>query len=181
MKIDLSYISDLHKNVMYYALTGYDISLCSGKNCSKKLLCFHYLAESCGRQDYLIINNPVDCSEFWDSKTTFTAVINKKHVENEAYLISQLNLSYSELVWYYCEMKLNIEQLKYSSLIKNNLNNFDIDFQKPVESDIQNAAYFISKFENYSIHELHWLFAEQKLLFKVLIKQILIKNQIKIY
>lgn len=181
MKIDFSYVSDLQKNVVYNNLTSYDISLCSGKNCNKKLLCFRYLTESWGKQNYLIINDTENCSEFWDSKTTFTAVINKKHIENEAYLISQLNLSYSELIWLYCEMKLNIEQLKNSSLIKNNLNNYDIDFQKPVESDIKNAAYFISRFETYSLNELHWLFAEQKLLFKILIKQILIKNQIKLY
>jgi len=181
MKIDLSYVSDLQKNIIYYNLTGYDISLCWGKNCNKKLLCYRYLAEPCGRQDYLIINSPENCSEFWDSKTQFKVIINRKYIETEAYFVSQSNLSYSELIWLYSEMKLNIEQLKYSLLIKNELNNIYIDFQKPIESEIRNAAYFISKFEKYSFFELHWLLAEQQLLFKTLIKQIFIKNQIKIY
>ncbi len=180
MKIDLSYVSDLQKNIIYYNLTGYDISLCSGKNCNKKFLCFRYLAEPCGRQDYLIINLPENCSEFWDSKTQFTPVINKKYIETDAYFLSQLNLSYSELIWLYSEMKLNIEQLKNSSLVKKESNMIYIDFQKPTESEIRNTAYFTSKFKKYSLFELHWLLAEQQLLFKILIKQIFIKNQVKI-
>jgi hypothetical protein len=160
-------LNEIHKLLLRIP-SGYDMTLCPGTNCPHRFLCLRYLAEALGRQDYFgsaPISASGECASYLDARPAFQHALNPDLIRQMAHELSVIPFSYSDLNWLYIETKLQLDQL------------YDGKMGSIPRERIQYHAYLYSKSNQCTFSEMHWLIAEQNLLYKAIKFQISLREK----
>jgi hypothetical protein len=158
--------------------TGYDICLCPGDHCPHRSLCYRFLAESVGRQDYfgfLPLTADGSCNQFWDARDHFYQGLNREIIAKRAFEIANQNLSNPELYWLIAEMQLRIGTLAdipfdIEDLGQNEIISPKVQYLLIPEESIRERAFELSSKISSVSQDLHWLLAEQQIFFIALVQ-----------
>jgi hypothetical protein len=161
-------------NLLISVPSGVDKTLCPGGDCPHRFLCFRYLAESSGRQDFFgsppYTANGI-CNEFWDARESFRHALKPELIRQKAYELSQSHLNLDTLCWLLAESQTRIDGFYDAKLLPELPFRMAIQFPPLTEQYIRDRAYFHSVACYDSRDILNWLIAEQMLLFQALLQR----------
>jgi hypothetical protein len=148
--------------------TGFDMCLCPGGNCPQRFLCLRFLAEIVNRQDSFgsppfMIGYP--CPEFLDARPVFKKALHREKIINRAQDLSKSHLNLEDFYWLLAEFQLKLEGFTTAEWVNDQKGNHSLSLSTIPESHIRECAYYLWKNHHYTLKELHWLIAEQQILF----------------
>ena len=150
------------------------MSLCEGGECPLRFLCLRFLAEPVGRQDYfgaLPLEPDGSCAEFRDARESFRRALDPKAVEYRAYMLSTQILTQDDCFWFLAEIHARVGRLFNAQWDSENPGQPAAQGDPLSDAILREQAYFLWKNHPHSLSELHWLLAEQQLLYEVLVQR----------
>ncbi|MBN1412253.1 MAG: hypothetical protein JW969_15515 [Spirochaetales bacterium] len=156
----------------------YDMTMCTGGNCPRKLGCLRFIGEPAVNQEFFGIpplSADMSCLEHNDAQTTFRNEVDKDETEKLAYGLSTFGMSRDETIWLLARVQLETEHLSradYSRITgKKGMKKEDkieLKIKSVEDEEIQIRAYYISLSFKGSNEDLHWFIAQQHLVHHML-------------
>ncbi len=151
----------------------YDICMCPGGECPRKLGCMRFIGEIEGRQDFFDrppFKDAETCAQYMDARAKLAKRFTRNQVAARSFEIFKENRTYHDYAWFLAEALLVIEQairgdpavIGVDALLANP-ETWTFNKRALKQEDIRIAARSIAG-KHAPVQDLHWSLAEASLL-----------------